>query len=137
MKKVTFKKLIASTLAALVCVGSFAGCGKTADNTNGSDAAPSNASSGETYTCLLYTSCQNPPDPGTAARSEHWKNRFFPPQLEPPEQPPQEPKQLRPFGGRQGAHRQRSVIGRYPPQLLQHRLGSLPGLPVMEKQEQR
>lgn len=50
MKKVTFKKLIASTLAALVCVGSFAGCGKTADNTNGSDAAPSNASSGETYT---------------------------------------------------------------------------------------
>ena len=50
MKKATFKKLIASTLAALVCVGSFAGCGKTADNTNGSDAAPSSASSGETYT---------------------------------------------------------------------------------------
>lgn len=41
MKKATFKKLIASTLAALICVGSFAGCGKTADNTNGSDAAPS------------------------------------------------------------------------------------------------
>ena len=50
MKKATFKKLIASALAALVCVGSFAGCGKTADNTNGSDAAPSGASSGETYT---------------------------------------------------------------------------------------
>ena len=50
MKKATFKKLIASTLAALVCVGSFAGCGKTADNSNGSDAAPSSASSGETYT---------------------------------------------------------------------------------------
>ena len=50
MKKATFKKLIASTLAALVCVGSFAGCGKTADNTNGSDAAPSSTSSGETYT---------------------------------------------------------------------------------------
>ena len=50
MKKATLKKLIASTLAALVCVGSFAGCGKTADNTKGSDAAPSGASSGETYT---------------------------------------------------------------------------------------
>ena len=50
MKKATFQKAIASTLAALVCVGSFAGCGKTADNTNGSAAAPSSASSGETYT---------------------------------------------------------------------------------------
>ena len=49
-EKSNVKKLIASTLAALVCVGSFVSCGKTADNTNGSDAAPSSASSGETYT---------------------------------------------------------------------------------------